>query len=142
MVIRNVAKCAKKQSVVIIVWTNHLFGKKSSCDKKSYLGRKRGSREHFSALASKNSPLMPFFYRGNFFLHTWTIFPHDLSGQLWQQKYYCQTFNFFFQSNFFLLKISKPNSSFSLIFKYFLEPCNLSVKDGIHALMYFQNNIP
>ena len=28
------------------------------------------------------SLLMPFFYLGNFFLHTWTIFPHDLSGQL------------------------------------------------------------
>ena len=32
------------------------------------------------------SCVMPFFYCGNFFLHTWTIFPHDLSGQLWQQN--------------------------------------------------------
>ena len=85
MVIQNVAKCAKKQSVVIIVLTN-MFWKKSFCDKKSYLGKKRASPEHFSALTSKTFHLMLFFYLGNFFLHTWTIFSHDLSRQLWQQN--------------------------------------------------------
>ena len=66
------------------IWKKVLVWKKVTLVEKGHLGSI--SRPRPSASASKNSPLMPFFYRGNFFLHTWTIFPHDLSGQLWQQN--------------------------------------------------------
>ena len=38
------------------------------------------------ASASKTFPLLPYFYLGDFFIHTWKIFPHNLPEILWQQN--------------------------------------------------------